>query len=270
MSLPLDHSLAKGDDFLAEFLAGPCPMSYDYAAGLCLSDEIVDSNQGNPLACSDESEDILDLLLRSTEPAIPVYGSSYSGDFDTGDPVTTRCYTSDRGESMGTQTSSCEFSRNTVLAGNTGDDLNLGNDLIGQLDSVTGDTLSYAVALSDIIPVEDQTDQVKKNPTDRFLESPTGDENPSCENDSGDVLTTKEIFGQVSSSEHESTGVSVEPESVNHPSTTECGVMAVPDEPMSKKVTVVRSKKAQKSFNKRAKENEKFARLRFIFKIFNF
>ena len=133
------------------------------------------------------------------------------------------------------------------------------------LDFVTSDIIGSAAALSGIIPVEDQFDQGKRNFTDHFLESPIGDENPSCENDSGDVLFTKEIFGQVSSSEHESTGVSVEPESVNHPSTTECGVMTEPDEPMSKKVMVVRSEKAQKSYNKRAKENGKFARLRFIF-----
>ena len=39
-------------------------------------------------------------------------------------------------------------------------------------------------------------------------------------------------------------------------------ISAVIDEPMSKRVTVVRSEKAQKSYNKRAKENEKFARLK--------
>ena len=109
------------------------------------------------------------------------------------------------------------------------------------------------------MPVEDQTDQVKINLTDHFLESPIGNENPSCENDSGDVLPTKEIFGRVSLSDHESTGVSDEPESVNHPSTTESGVMAVPDD---RAVPDVRSRNAQKSFNKRAKENEKFARLK--------
>ena len=38
-------------------------------------------------------------------------------------------------------------------------------------------------------------------------------------------------------------------------------ISAVIDEPMSKRVTV-RNKNAQKCFNKRAKENEKFARLK--------
>ena len=138
------------------------------------------------------------------------------------------------------------------------------------LDFVTSDIIGSAAALSGIIPVEDQFDQGKRNFTDHFLESPIGDENPSCENDSGDVLSTKEIFGQVSLSEYESTGVSVEPESVNHPSTTECGVMAVPHEPISKKLMVKRSKNAEYCFNKRARDNKEFDELRLIFKVLLF
>ena len=228
MSLPLDHSPAKGDDFLAEFLAGPCPMSYDHAADVSFIDQMIDSIRGDTSVYSGESENAIDILLGSPEPCEPVYGT---------DSVTSEAIV---------------------------------NQKHPDPDFVTSDILGYAVALSGIMPVEDQTDQVKMNLTDHFLESPIGNENPSCENDSGDVLPTKEIFGQVSLSEYESTGVSVEPKSVNHPSTTECGVMAVPDEPMSTKVTNVRNKNAQKCFDKRARQNENFDRLRLIFKVLPF
>ena len=66
----LDISPAKGEDFLAEFLAGPCPRSYDHAAGLCLSDEMIDSDVSNWLPKLGESEitsddmDFLDSLIR--------------------------------------------------------------------------------------------------------------------------------------------------------------------------------------------------------------
>ena len=222
MSLPLDHSLAKDDDSLAEFLAGPCPMSYD-TADACLIDQTIAR-----VTYSGESYNAIDILLGSPEPCEPVNGT-YS--------VTSEAIV---------------------------------NQEQPDLDFVTSDIIGSAAALSGIIPVEDQFDQGKRNFTDHFLESPIGDKNPSCENDSGDVLSTKEIFGQVSLSEHESTGISVEPESVYYPSTTECGLLAVPDEPMSKKLMVKRSKNAEYCFNKRARDNKEFDELRLIFKVLLF
>ena len=174
MSFPQDISQAKGDDFLAEFLAGPCPMSYDHAS-----------------ACSVESRK-------------PVYGI---------DSVPSEA---------------------TVNQ----------NSLNGQIDSVTSDIIGSAVALSGIIPVEDQFDQVKRNLTDHFLESPIGDENPSCENDSDDVLSTKEVFDQVSAKEQDTSCVSVEPELVDGPR---------------------KSKNAQCKQKARAIEKEALDDLRFIF-----
>ena len=169
------------------------------------------------------SYNLVNEALGSTKSFIPVYDGSYSGDIENAVSDTSECGVTERKQPEDNQIPACEIlSRAAVFAQVTSDQLDSTYGLISQLNSASGDISGSRDTFSEILPGEDRIDQTSSNGQDP-------------------------------------TGVSVEQESASN---TECGILTVPDEPMSKKVMVKRSKNAEYCFNKRARKNEKFDQLR--------
>ena len=169
------------------------------------------------------SYNLVNEALGSTKSIIPVYDGSYSGDIENAVSDTSECGVTEQKQPEDNQIPACEIlSRAAVFAQVTSDQLDSTDGLISQLNSASGDISGSRDTFSEILPGEDRIDQTSSNGQDP-------------------------------------TGVSVGQESASN---TECGILTVPDEPMSKKVMVKRSKNAEYCFNKRARKNEKFDQLR--------
>ena len=169
------------------------------------------------------SYNLVNEALGSTKSFIPVYDGSHSGDIENAVSDTSECGVTERKQPEDNQIPACEIlSRAAVFAQVTSDQLDSTDGLISQLNSASGDISGSRDTFSEILPGEDRIDQTSSNGQDP-------------------------------------TGVSVGQESASN---TECGILTVPDEPMSKKVMVKRSKNAEYCFNKRARKNEKFDQLR--------
>ena len=145
------------------------------------------------------SYNLVNKALESTKSFTPVYDGSYSGDIENAVSDTSESGVTERKQLEDNQIPACEIlSRAAVFAQVTSDQLDSTDGLISQLNSASGEISGSRDTFSEILPGEDRIDQTSSNGQDP-------------------------------------TGFSVGQESASN---TECGILTVPDELMSKKVMV--------------------------------